>query len=248
MINAPFQIHQAGDTAIVVEFGEQIASQINSLVLDYSEQIGALELPGVVETVPTFRSLLIQYDPDIITTADLVSSVESLSPASRHTSPTRRQWTLPVCYEGGCALDLALVAEQLGKTVNDIIDQHSAMNYDVFMLGFLPGQPYLGEINEGLRLPRRTSPRLRIPAGSVGIATSLTCVFPSQTPCGWHIIGRSPIPMWNMDQEQSPLFAPGDRVRLEPIGLSAFERLSLAVTHEGFRLSPDHGSALCLAH
>jgi KipI family sensor histidine kinase inhibitor len=133
-------------------------------------------------------------------------------------------------------------------TVKDIIDQHSAMNYDVFMLGFLPGQPYLGEINEGLRLPRRTSPRLRIPAGSVGIATSLTCVFPSETPCGWHIIGRSPIPMWNMDQEQSPLFAPGDRVRLEPIGLSAFERLSLAVTHEGFRLSPDHGSALCLAH
>ena len=248
MIHAPFQIHQAGDTAIVVEFGEQIASRINSLVLDYSEQIGALELPGVVETVPTFRSLLIQYDPDIITTADIVASVESLSPAGGHTSPTRRNWTLPVCYEGECALDLAAVADQLGMSTGKLIERHTAESYDVFMLGFLPGQPYLGEIDQCLRLPRRTSPRLRIPAGSVGIATSLTCVFPAETPCGWHILGRSPIPMWNMDQEQSPLFAPGDRVRLEPVSLSTFESFSKAVTHEGFRLSPDVGSAACLPH
>jgi KipI family sensor histidine kinase inhibitor len=116
------------------------------------------------------------------------------------------------------------------------------------MLGFLPGQPYLGELPECLRLPRRSTPRLRIPAGSVGIATSLTCVYPSETPCGWHIIGRTPVPMWNLQSQSKPLFAPGDRVRLRAISIDEFRELSDQISAESFRLIPEDGEATCHSH
>jgi inhibitor of KinA len=248
VIQPPFQVHQAGDTAIIVEFGELITSQINALVLDYSQQIEAMEIPGVIETVPTFRSLMIEYDPDVIATGDLISSLAHIAPRRGAARPGRKTWQLPVCYEGECAMDLEEVAARLNLTPEDVVARHVAVTYDVFMLGFLPGQPYLGELSPTLRLPRRTSPRLRIPGGSIGIATSLTCVFPAPTPCGWHIIGRTPIPMWDLQTDRSPIFAPGDRIQLQPIGFDAYADYVQRIARDGYRLLPLEGGAPCPLH
>ena len=248
MTQPAFQIHQAGDTAIVVEFGELIAPQINALVLEYSEQIDAMAIPGVIETVPTFRSLMIEYDPDVVSTGNLIASLDHVALGVQKTHAGRRTWQLPVCYEGDCAMDLDEVAARLNLTRDALIARHTETAYDVFMLGFLPGQPYLGELPLNMRLPRRASPRLRIPRGSVGIATSLTCIFPAETPCGWHIIGRTPIPLWDLQSDRAPLFAPGDRIELQAICRDRFEDYARRVASEGFRLLPVDGGASCLVH
>lgn len=248
MMERGFQVHHAGDTALVIEFGEKIAAPINAMVLDLSNLIDAQAITGVIETVPTFRSLMIQYDPDVISADELLARLDSLAPVRTHDPYSRRLWSLPVCYEDDCAMDLAEVAARAGMTSRDVVSRHTALPYDVFMLGFLPGQPYLGELPPALCLPRRTSPRLRIPAGSVGIATSLTCIYPAETPCGWHIIGRTPIPMWNLQSEGRPIFAPGDRVRLRAIGLDEFRDLSERVAADAFRLVPMESEATCQPH
>jgi inhibitor of KinA len=243
-----FRVHYAGDTALIVEFGDRIAAPLNAMVLGLSDLIEAEGISGVIETVPTFRSLMIQYDPDVITAQELVDRLDRLTPAQTQGASSRRFWELPVCYEHDCAMDLAEVATRLGLSCDDVVAQHTAIPYDVFMLGFLPGQPYLGELPQGLRLPRRTSPRTRIPAGSIGIATSLTCVYPAETPCGWHIIGRTPVPMWNLQSQGKPLFAPGDRVRLRAIGLDEFQDLAERVAADAFRLVPLESETSCQPH
>ena len=248
MTNAAFQIHQAGDTAIVVEFGELIAPQINALVLEYSEQIDAMAIPGVIETVPTFRSLMIEYDPDVVTTQGLIARLDRIAIGGGKIHAGRRTWQLPVCYDGDCALDLEEVASRLNMSRDELIARHTGASYDVFMLGFLPGQPYLGELAQNLRLPRRSSPRLRIPRGSVGIATSLTCIFPAETPCGWHVIGRTPFPLWDLQCDKAPIFAPGDRVELRAIDRDTYENYVHRIACEGFRLLPVEGAATCQVH
>lgn len=248
MTDRGFRVHLAGDTALVVEFGTTIAASINAMVLELSTQIEARSIPGVVETVPTFRSLMIQYDPDVIAAQDLVAELDRLAPSRTRVNSPTRLWRLPVCYDGDCAMDLAEVAARLGLTREAVVARHTSLSYDVFMLGFLPGQPYLGELPQDLRLPRRVTPRLRIPAGSVGIATSLTCVYPAETPCGWHIVGRTPVHLWDFHSQGMPLFAPGDRVQLCAITADEYRDLDARIAADAFRLAPLECEATCPPH
>jgi len=217
----PYKVLTAGDTALVIEFGEGADRKLSSWVLALAGRLNEAAIGGVVETVPTFRSLMIYYDPVVLPAESLVTQIERLMAGVEAAEQAGRLWNLPVCYEGEHAPDLDEVAARTGLTRADVIARHAAVTYHVYMLGFLPGLAYLGDVAPELVLPRRDVPRIRIPAGSVGIGMSMTCIFPRETPCGLHIIGHSPVPLWRQQQEGGAAFgallSPGDQVMFAPV-------------------------------
>ncbi len=239
----PYKIHHAGDRAVVIEFGDTIDPLLNLSVLNLSVRLEALALPGIMETVPTFRSLMVHYDSFVLPTDELVSTIESLVLCEGMDPTPRRIWRLPVCYDTRVAEDLESLAQRIGMSRSRLIEIHRSRTYSVYMLGFLPGQPYLGDLADELQVPRRNNPRMRIPAGSIGIATSLTCIFPMETPCGWHVIGRTPVNLWKREADPRPLFAPGDQVTFESISFQEFEDLSAQAAQGLLTVSPEISEA-----
>ncbi|TMJ63293.1 MAG: 5-oxoprolinase subunit PxpB, partial [Alphaproteobacteria bacterium] len=145
-------------------------------------------------------------------------------------------WHVPVCYEGEFAPDLAQVARLTGLMPNDVVALHSGTRFHVYMLGFLPGFPYMGDLPPQLALPRRADPRLRVPAGSISIATSLTAIYPYESPGGWHLIGATPIRMFDPERPKPALFAPGDAVSFQPIDPTAFASIRRAVETRSYEV------------
>lgn len=238
-----YRLLPAGDTAVSVEFGDRIDRQLSALVLALASRMNEAAIGGVIECVPTFRSLMISYDPLRLPYAALAARiaklVQDLTPGSPAAESAGRSWRLPACYDESVAPDLADVAARTNLTPADVIARHSAVTYHVYMLGFLPGQPYLGDVASELALPRRQSPRMKIPAGSLAIAMTMTCIFPSETPCGWHLIGRCPVPLWALRRGASqPLLQPGDRVAFEPVPLREYEGLLAKATDGRLAISP----------
>jgi KipI family sensor histidine kinase inhibitor len=229
-----YRLLPAGDTALVVEFGDRIDRPLSGLVLALARRLDEAKIEGVVECVPTFRSLIIYYEPLVLPYAALAARIGMLMQGLRAGEFTGRSWRLPVCYDESLAPDLAEVAAQTSLTPAQVIERHSAQAYHVYMLGFLPGQPYLGDLPGELALPRRPSPRMKIPAGSVAIATTLTCIFPMATPCGWHLIGRCPVPLWG----RGALLQPGDRVAFDPVSLREYEDMLACVADERLAVVP----------
>jgi inhibitor of KinA len=218
-----FSIKPCGEAAMVVEFGETIEPAINDAVIALMNAVDALNLMGVYETLPTFRSLLISYEPLTLSRAQLVGIVEQLVRSLELGARTSRLIDLPICYDAHFAPDLDLVADHCVMTSAQVIEAHAAAEYKVYMLGFLPGQPYLGVLAPPFDVPRRKSPRPYVAPGSVGLAMKMTSIFPLGTPCGWQIIGRCPTPVWD---GAVALCQPGDRVRFSPVTLDCFESLS----------------------
>jgi KipI family sensor histidine kinase inhibitor len=216
----------AGDTALSVEFGDRIDRELSGLVLALARRVTEARIAGVVECVPTFRSLTVYYDPLLVPYEALGARIGKLMQGLRAAGAASRSWRLPVCYDESVAPDLADVGARTNLTPAQVIERHSAVTYHVYMLGFLPGQPYMGDVAGELALPRRPSPRLRIPAGSVAIANTITCIFPAETPCGWHLVGRCPVPLWDFSRgAAAPLLAPGDKVGFAPVSLREYEDL-----------------------
>src|SRR5207237_4067747 len=147
-----------------------------------------------------------------------------------------RLWRVPVCYEGEFAPGLAEVARLTGLTPNDVVALHSGTGFHVYMLGSLPGFPYMGDLPPQLALPRRADPRLRVPAGSISIATSLTAIYPYESPGGWHLIGATPIRMFDPERPSPALFAAGDAVRFQPIDAAVFASIRRAVDKRSYEV------------
>jgi KipI family sensor histidine kinase inhibitor len=223
----PYKVLTAGDTGLVIEFGDDVDRQLSAWVLALARRLNEARLEGITETVPTFRSLMVYYDPIVLASAALVARIVELMEGVRTSESAGRLWQLPVCYDCELAPDLADVAARTGLTCAAVVERHAAVVYHVYMLGFLPGLAYLGDVPAELALPRREVPRTRIPAGSVAIAMSMSCIFPRETPCGLHLIGRSPVALWRQSTgaEFGALLAPGDRVIFAPISLREYEDL-----------------------
>ena len=219
----------AGDRALVVEFGDRIERELSDDVLRLDAGLRSSGLPGVVETVPTFRSLMVHYDPTVTSRADLEGAIAGRLDRRSRVRSDATLWRMPVCYEGEFAPDLAEVARLAGLTMSEVVALHSAVRYHVYMLGFLPGFPYLGDLPHRLALPRRADPRLRVPAGSVSIATTLTAIYPYESPGGWHLIGATPIRLFDPERPRPALLAPGDIVQFEPISSASFAAIRKAV-------------------
>ncbi len=230
----PVRFLSVGDRALTVEFGDSIDRGLSREVLRLDRVIRAAPPTGVVETVPTFRSLMVHYDPLATSRADLAGAITALLDRDAGAGGVARLWRIPVCYAGEFAPDLAAVARLTGRTPNDVIRLHSAVRYHVYMLGFLPGFPYLGDLPAELALPRRADPRVRVPAGSISIATTLTAIYPYQSPGGWHLIGATPIRFFDPSRNPPSLLAAGDAVSFEPIDPDAFAAIRCTVESGGY--------------
>jgi KipI family sensor histidine kinase inhibitor len=194
-------------------------------VLALARRLGELRLEGMIEIVPTFRSLMVHYDPLVLSVAALRVRIDALIAGMRIAESRGRHWSLAVCYHSSLAPDLDEVAARTGLSTDEVIKRHSAVTYYVYMLGFLPGMAYLGDVPPELALPRRATPRLKIPAGSLAIADTMTSILPTETPSGWHVIGRSPMPLFEVTPSPKALLAPGDTVTFRPASIEEFESL-----------------------
>ena len=236
---AQHRILSSGDTALVVEFGDAVDRRTSERVLALFERLSAAALPGVVELLPTFRSLMVHYDP--VRTSRKVL-VKALAPHLRGLGEAKavaRTWELPVCYERAFGLDVDHVAAASGLSPDAVVACHSGVPYHVYMIGFTPGYPYMGDVPPPLVLPRRENPRTQVPAGSVAIATVMTAVYTLQSPGGWHILGRTPVPLWSRERADAPaLLAAGDKVRFAPIGLDEFRRIEERAAAGRYELLP----------
>jgi KipI family sensor histidine kinase inhibitor len=234
-----YRLLTAGDTALVVEFGDRIDRRLNQKVLALARRIAEARIDGIIETVPTFRSLMVYYEPLIVSRGALAGHIEEMMARGlRPVEGAGQAWHIPVCYDERLAPDLLEVAAATRLDPAEVVARHSAITYDVYMLGFLPGQAYMGDLPADLCLPRRETPRLRIPAGSLAIAMNMTCIFPLETPCGWHLIGRSPVPLWS---EGNALLAPGDRVSFDPVSFEQYEDLAADAAEGVLKVLPSGG-------
>jgi inhibitor of KinA len=224
----------AGDTALSVEFGDRIDRELNDRVLHLRDRLREADITGVIETVPTFRSLMVHYDPNCIGGAQLTETISKLLGEGGTKRTGRRLWRIPTCYAPDCAPDLAEVAEQTQLSTDDVVRCHSDVEYHVYMIGFVPGYPYMGDLPKEIDLPRRREPRTKVPPGSVAIAAGMTGIYPIESPGGWHLIGATPIRLFNARWERPSLFAPGDAVRFEPIGLDEYNAIRRAVAAETY--------------
>lgn len=203
-----------GDTAFSIEFGEAIGEAANARVMALKAAIAtAGEMTGLVEVVPSFRSLLVVLDPLRTDFATLAAKVGALARSlGDGAMAPGRHWTLGVRYDGP---DLEAVAGACGLAPAEVIALHAGTIYRVHMLGFLPGFAYMAELPAPIRLPRRAEPRLRVPAGSVAIADAMTAVYPWESPGGWHLIGRTEAVLFDQAKAPPALLAPGDTVSFE---------------------------------
>ena len=149
-----------------------------------------------------------------------------------------RHWSLPVCYHARLAPDLDEVAARVGHSTDEVIERHSGVIYYVYMLGFLPGMAYLGDVPAELALPRRATPRLKIPAGSLAITNMMTSILPRETPSGWHVIGRSPMALFEVAPTPRALLAPGDTVAFRPVSILEFEHLCAKAAANDLQIAP----------
>ena len=224
----------AGDRALLVEFGDGVDRALSERVLRLNAIIRANAPEGLVETVPTFRSLMVYYDSLITGRAKLERGIESLLDQEDTRSDGATLWRVPACYEGEYAPDLEEVARLARLTPAEVVALHSGTQFHVYMLGFLPGFPYMGDLPKELALPRRADPRLRVPAGSISIATSLTAIYPYESPGGWHLIGTTPIRLFDPESARPALFAPGDAVVFDAIDGATFASIRRAVEHDDY--------------
>lgn len=229
-----YRVLDAGDAALTIEFGNAIDPALLARVDALDRAIQALSvagaLPGLIETMPTFRSLTVFFDPLVTGRQALLSALQPALAASAEPAPDIQQrcWRLPVCYEGDAGPDLAETAAAIGVSEDEVVALHSSAEYCVYMMGFLPGFPFMGDLPDLLRLPRRAQPRVRVPAGSVAIATGLTAIYPWESPGGWHLLGRCPVSLFDVRRRAPALLAAGDRVCFEPVSISEYLRLDAA--------------------
>ncbi len=214
----------AGDSAVVVSFGEVIDEDVNMRVHAIARAIEAANFEWLIETVPAYSTLYVMYDPIKASFKTVENEIKPLiSLGGERTSG--RLVEVPVAYGGQYGPDIDFVAEHNGLDVDDVISIHSRPVYRVYFLGFLPGFAYMGGMDERISTPRLERPRLKVPAGSVGIAGKQTGIYPIESPGGWRLIGRTPLRLFNPSREPPTLLQPGDRVKFVPIDDEEFSKI-----------------------
>ena len=222
------------DHALTISFGNVINLRLNNLVIAIWNDLKQQPLPGRVDLVPAYSSLTVVYDPIEITRQFAPASVsdwmkEQLATRINHVQvPFNKQVQtiqIPVCYDQSLAPDLEYIAKHHGLTTTEVIQIHASTTYRVYMIGFLPGFPYMAAVSSQIATPRKTQPQQLVTAGSVGIAGEQTGIYPFDSPGGWQIIGNTPIRMFDPAKEQPGLLAPGDEVQFYPVSLREFKQL-----------------------
>ena len=219
-----------GDGALTLEFGNRINQALNAKVMATRDALAAMKLEGVSDVVPTYRSLTVHFDPLRLDREALTRSLLDAAQAPPQAAAKTVRWQIPVVFGGEFGPDLADVAIATGRCEAEVIEALCSTELRVFLIGFLPGFPYLGELPDWLRLPRRATPRTTVPANSLAIAGAQAAVYPWASPGGWHLLGRTPVRLFDLTDTARPaLLAPGDTVRFAAVDNDEFQRLAAAV-------------------
>jgi inhibitor of KinA len=216
----------AGDRGLLLELGDGIDPHVNRAVRKMSLAIEREGIPGILEVIPTYRSILLVYDPMRIRPHEIRRIVSQLDLAtSEATLPPPRKVEIPVCYGGEFGPDMEFVTSYTGLTVEEVIEIHSAPLYQIYMMGFTPGFPFLGGLPQVLATPRLPTPRVQVPAGSVAIAANQTGIYPIASPGGWRLIGRTPLRLFFPERAEPFLYRPGDFIKFRPITPEEFQEI-----------------------
>ncbi len=230
-----------GENAVTIDFGNEISTRLNDTVLDLAGIIQANGFDGFIEAVPAYSSLTVFFDlvkvrkahREFPTGFSFVATFlkDSLKHLTDKPSRTERIVTIPVCYDPAFALDMADVAKYANTNRDEVVRLHTSVQYRVFMIGFLPGFAYMGEVDERIAAPRKTTPRVSVERGSVGIAGKQTGIYPLESPGGWQIIGKTPIPMFRPGDSNLSLLLAGDSVSFYEISIEEFWKLTKPVSN-----------------
>ncbi|MCY0864725.1 MAG: 5-oxoprolinase subunit PxpB [Sulfobacillus sp.] len=214
----------AGDSAILAEFGHEISPEVNDLVIAWSIALARHPFPGFMGYVPAYTSVLVEFDPGVVDSDSVRHYLEGL-PVSA-VRPRSRVWRIPVLYGGEWGPDLISVAETTGLTPEEVTAIHAGTRYRIYAIGFSPGFPLCGVVPAPIRVPRRDSPRVRVPAGSVALAGQQTGIYPLASPGGWNLIGRTPAKLFDWQKSGLTRYQPGDYLEFYAIDLETYERLN----------------------
>ena len=230
---AGWTLSRDGDAALVIAFEARVDPAINARCVAVADTLRRRRAAGVRDVVEAFATVTVHFDPVCVAATDLARQIGQVvrgatpGPGGRAVGGRRAATCLPVCYGGEYGPDLAEVARFGACSEADVIERHRRVSYRVYMLGFQPGFAYLGSVDPRIAAPRRATPRVRVPAGSVGIAGRQTGVYPVESPGGWQLIGRTPVSMFDLQREAPSLLRAGDIVRFEPVEADAYERLRM---------------------
>ena len=214
----------AGDKALVIEFSNKISDEVNSKVRSMMIAIKQRNLEYIVETIPTYRSLMVNYNPLKIEYDELISSLKDIEKNLGNIEiPLPKVIEIPTLYGGEYGPDIENVAKHNNLSIDEVIKIHSSKEYLIYMLGFTPGFPYLGGMDKRLETPRLKVPRTKIPSGSVGIASKQTGIYPIDSPGGWQLIGRTPLKLFDTNKENPFLLSAGSYIKFIPITKKEFD-------------------------
>lgn len=227
----------AGDRAVSVEFGKEISLELNAKVRMLQKDLKEKPLSGITETVPTYSSLIVHYRPEIIRYSTLVEKLkERIENMRSVTAGTEYIKEVPVLYGGETGPDLEYCAELEQTTVKEVIRMHSEHEYYVYMLGFAPGHPYMARFQEPFHFKRRESPRVKIPGRSIVVQQNLSDLIPFEQPCGWNIIGSTPLDICNFEKEEPFLLKAGDWVKHIPVTEREYDLIRRDVERGTYRV------------
>jgi inhibitor of KinA len=216
-----------GDRGLLVEYGDTIDPEINRKVRSVALALQKAEVEGIVEVIPTYRSLMIVYDPAATQVQRLEEVVKKVEEHWGELEiPLPKHVEVPVCYGGDFGPDIDFVAKIHGLSTDEVISIHSGTPYQIYMIGFTPGFTFLGGLSEALHTPRLETPRLMVPAGSVGIANNQTGMYAIESPGGWRLIGRTPLKLFDPNRENPLLYRAGDLIQFKSISRDEFHRLA----------------------
>lgn len=227
-------IKPSGDRAIRVTFGDERSLRVHKLVRGMYEFLRESCMQGVVELVPTYASLTLMYDPEQVDYTDLVPRLDDLARRTtnqRKSPAVGRLLSIPVCYESDYAPDMDYICQYTGLEPDNVISIHTDQSYYVFQLGFTPGCPFIGPLQEVLHVPLMQSPRTYTPQGAVAISVGQTVIYPRSTPGGMRIIGRTPVQLFQLEHPDLTLFKPGDQVRFRAVSKENFQALEAETIH-----------------
>jgi len=230
-----YEILSVGDTALQIVYKERASEGLQYLIQQTTKQIEKKNIRGVIELVPAFQSITVYYNPILVTYQNLSLHITEICKGIHIENGThsKRVIVLPTCYNGE---DLELVASTHRLSTEDVISIHSSVDYLVYMIGFLPGFPYLKGLPSKLTTPRLSSPRLKVPKGAVGIGGNQTGVYPLESPGGWNLIGRTPIPLFDPERPEPFLLKAGDYLRFHPISAEEYTKIETLIRNNQYKI------------
>lgn len=229
------EVKSYGEKAVLLQWEQIISNEVHQQVLSWQIHIEKHFSEVVEKVIPAYNSLLVILQNEVYKT-QIINLLKKLNITINNFNKPNTTYIIPVCYEGSFAPDLNAVAESSGLSAEDVVRLHTSKVYTVFFIGFLPGFPYLGGLDNRLHTPRKATPRKNIPKGSVAIGGSQTGIYTTDSPGGWNIIGKSPLPFFKVDRSQPFLLNAGDKIAFEAIDIKEFYNISDSITTETYQV------------